>query len=177
MREGVEGKDSAESNHVDRQVPATRAGGKGLLIALAITVPLAVLGMWFSDRIGGYFALHAWSTAGPRQLLDSFSEALKAKDASAIERMSTGPVECATDEAGRFTVKLAGGPMKGPPKPAAALTPSVPAAQADLRYDLANAEISTQVPSAADGHVTYVLVRQGGAWKVKMALPSGLPGQ
>jgi hypothetical protein len=155
---------------------ATAKGGLGLLVVLAITVPVAIVGMWYSDRVGGFFALQAWSKAGPRELLDKFGEALRASDAAAIARMSAGPVECGRDEDGRFTVKLATGPTKGPPRPADAVTPGVPAAEAALRYDLANAEVTAQLPSVANGHVTYVLVRQGGAWKVKMALPSGPPG-
>jgi hypothetical protein len=141
-----------------------------MAITLVIVVPLFVLGMWFSDRISGYVVLQAWSSTGPRQ-------ALKARDVNGVRQLAAGPVECGTDETGQFTVKLAGGPQKGPRKPAGVLMPSVPAADAKLEYDLANAEVKAEVPSEAGRQVTYVLVRRDGAWKVKMALPSGVPGQ
>lgn len=150
--------------------------GMRLWVVIAVVVPVALLGMWYSDRIGGFFAVQRWSPAGPRATLEGFANALRAGDVAALEQLSASRVEYATDESGQFAVKLAYGPSKGPPKPAAALTPSVPVSSIPLQYDLANAEVKAEAPSESGMRVTYVLVRVGGVWKVKLAVTSGVPG-
>jgi hypothetical protein len=145
--------------------------------ALVVVVALLVLvpGTFYSQEIGAWFRLRAWSPEGPRAAAQAFVEAIRANDVAAAEALSTLPLEAPQVDGAIKTLKHKGEQAKA--TPVEELLPTSGIGDAAVTYGLEKnrEDARITVPNSVGGRATFILVRAGGQWKVQAFSSSVAP--
>lgn len=145
---------------------ATRRGvSRGVVVLLAVLLPLLLVGMWYSETILAAIQLERWSDAGPRAAVERLHEAVRAGDRQAIEALAMPGAKVAITEADGGIRGLKVGDSMRPP------TLVAPLAGASIRvtrieYQFVARTVEVTVEGDEGYRAVLTLQRPGGSWRV-----------
>ncbi len=155
-------RDEAEGSPKDQ--PVARKGGRssrrGFVVAATVGAVCVVLAAGFGPQLWGVYTLRPWDQSGPRDALDAFAAAVRARDMDAVQAIAPG-----VDVSPGFETMLT--PRAKPRQPALAPDEQIPVSGVDsaqTHYDYELGEVKLMASTAQGRVYTYHLGRRGGRW-------------
>jgi len=143
------------------------------VVIVVVLVAIIAGAAFYYPEVKAFVSLQPWSKAGPRDVVDRFSAAIKANDVAAGDALFDGGHNLVA-EGGQITrlAQTAAGPQ-APPLAIVEVTPAAPASDAKVTYSYHAVKwgVAFEMPSEAGGKMRLKLRRIEGKWLIVTVEP------
>lgn len=146
---------------------------KGAIVTLIVGLVVVVLVTYFTAEIQNFVALKAWSKGATRAVAARVVEAIRNRDAAAIQEFCGGPVK-PTEADGKLAALGITGGMAPPPVPVENLTPVEGVEKAQIAFQIRppHGTATVTMAGANDSKIVLTLKPEKGKWNLVMVSSS-----